>query len=64
MKCIVLKVPYADDSVLVGKSGELLSEPTDFEYGEIEVEYQKRTIRVLVDFDGYAPYSPLLEELL
>lgn len=64
MKYIVLKVPCTEESIFIGKIGKLLSKPTNFEYGEIEVEYDGDKIIVYVDYNQYAPYSPLLKELL
>lgn len=65
MKYIILQVPWKDDTIFIGKTGTLICKPTEFEYGEIEVYYQNnKTVKVLVDFNDYAPYSPLLEELL
>ena len=63
MNVIITKIAFPDDLVFEGRSGQLIYPPTEFEYGEVLVYYNKTEVKVLVDYNGYIPFSSLVLEL-
>lgn len=60
---IVIGSAWYDEECYIGSRGVLIDEPTNLEYGIVEVMCNGNKEVVYVDFKDYIPFSSLIMEL-
>lgn len=60
---IVVGSAWYDEECYIGYRGILLDEPTNVEYGIVEVVRNGKKEMVYVDYNDYIPFSSLIMEL-